>query len=306
MGRCVLFAAALAAAMTFAGSAYAGTFPGRDGRIAFTAQAGPRTQVFTMNANGGNVRQLSNEAAGAADPDWSSGGNQLVYARSDGMATLMGSAGNLVATVSTQEPISDAAISPDGKRLVFTVNGDGLYDGPSIYVANTDGSGLQRLAPGSNPQWSPDGNWIAYVSIPADTGCSGVRLMQPDGSTNHPVQQGKPDAKGVCHDGAEAPSFSPDSKRVLYVATGIKTPHQQDGSDLYTVSIHGGAHRRLTRDGLDEASPAFSPDGKSVVFEATGGRGRQDGTFAISASGKHRHRIGPPHAGLSWQPLPAG
>ena|SRR5205085_11152103 len=118
MGRCVLFAAALAAAMTFAGSAYAGTFPGRDGRIAFTAQAGPRTQVFTMNANGGNVRQLSNEAAGAADPDWSSGGNQLVYARSDGMATLMGSAGNLVATVSTQEPISDAAISPDGKRLV--------------------------------------------------------------------------------------------------------------------------------------------------------------------------------------------
>src|SRR4051794_12934095 len=115
--------------------------------------------------------------------------------------------------------------------------------------------GLQRLAPGSKPQWSPDGNWIAYVSIPADTGCSGVRLMQPGGSTNHPVQQGEPDAKGVCHDGAEAPSFSPDSKRVLYVATGIKTPHQQDGSDLYTVSIHGGAHRRLTRDGLDRGQP---------------------------------------------------
>src|SRR4051794_14116366 len=250
-------------------------------------------------------RARGGEAAGAADPDWSSGGNQLVYARSDGLATLMGSAGNLVATVTTQEPISDPAISADGKRLVFTVNGDGLYDGPSIYVTNTDGGGLQRLAPGSNPQWSPDGNWIAYVSIPADTGCSGVRLMQPDGSTNHPVQQGKPDAKGVCHDGAEAPSFSPDSKRVLYVATGIKTPHQQDGSDLYTVSIRGGAHRRLTRDGLDEAGPAFSPDGKSVVFEATGGRGRPKRTLPISAPRQHPHPVGarPPERHLHDQRL---
>jgi Tol biopolymer transport system component len=298
--------AALIAAFACAGSAYAGTFPGRNGRIAFTANVGSRSQVFTMRANGGGVRQLTNEAAGAADPDWLPGGRELLYARSDGLAPLVGAGGNLVSMVSTQEPISDPATSPDGKRIVFTVNGDGLFDGPSIYEVNADGTQLQRMTSGSNPQWSPDGHWIAYVSVPADTGCSGVRLMEPDGSGDHPLAQGQPDANRVCHDGAEAPTFSPDSRRVLYVANGIKTQHKQNGSDLYTASIHGGAHKRLTRDDLDEASPAFSPDGKSVVFEATGGRGRQNGTFVISASGKHRHRIAPPHAGLSWQPLRAG
>lgn len=305
MGRGVPIAVAFLAALTVAGAAHAATFPGRNGRIAFTAQVGSQSQVFTMRTNGTGVRQLSHEAAGAADPDWLPGGSQLVYARSDGLATLMGAGGNLVGTITTEEPISDPAMSQDGKRLVFTVNGDGLFDGPSIYTANADGTGLQRLASGSNPQWSPDGHWIAYVSVPADTGCSGVRLMEPDGSNNHGVAQGLP-VNGVCRDGAEAPSFSPNSRRVLYVANGIKTPHKQNGSDLYTVSIHGGAHRRLTRDDLTEASPVFAPNGKSVLFSATGGRGRQNGTFVISASGKHRHRIGPPRVGLSWQPLPAG
>lgn len=306
MGRRAPLIAAFVASLALAGSAHAGTFPGRNGRIAFTANVAGRSQVFTMKSNGHDVRQLSNEAAGAADPDWAPGGAELLYARSDGLASLIGATGALRATVMTQEPISDPAISPDTKRLVFTVNGDGLTDGPSIYVANTDGTGLQRLAPGSNPQWSPDGAWIAYVSVPADTGCSGVRLMAPDGTDDHPVAQGLPDANGACRDGATQPSFSPDSRRVLYVATDIKTPHKQNGTDLYTVSIHGGAHKRLTKDDLTEAFPAFSPNGKSVVFAASGGRGRQNGTFTISAAGKHRHRIGPPRVGLSWQPLTAG
>jgi Tol biopolymer transport system component len=100
------------------------------------------------------------------------------------------------------------------------------------------------------------------------------------------------------------PSFSPDSRRVIYVATGIHTPHRTDGTDIYTVSIHGGAHRRLTHDDLNESSPVYSPDGKRVAYERTGGHGRQNGVFTISAAGEHRHRIAPPHAGLSWQPLP--
>ena len=306
MGKCVLLMAAFMAALALAGTADAGTFPGRNGRIAFTANVGPRSEVFTMRANGHDRRQLTNEAAGAADPNWTADGKQLVYARSDGLASLIGAGGGPPAIVTAQEPISDPSISPDGKRLAFTVNGDGLFDGPSIYVMNLDGSGLQRLASGSGPQWSPDGNWIAYVSVPADTGCSDVRLMQPDGSTNHPVAEGQPDAAGICHGGGDVPSFSPDSKRVLFVAHGIKTPHSQNGTDLYTVSIHGGTRKRLTRDDLVEGSPVFSPSGKLIVFAATGGRGRQNGTFIISAAGKHRRRIAPPLAGLSWQPLPAG
>ena len=206
-------------------------------------------------------------------------------------------------------------VSPDGKRVVYIVNEAVMTADKSefvsqIWLANIDTKQNTQLTFGekssTNPKWSPDGNWIAYVSIPADTGCSGVRLMQPDGSVDHPVAEPRTGPNGTCHDAAIAPSFSPNSKRVLYVATGIRTPHKTNGTDLYTVSIHGGAHRRLTRDDRVEASPVFSPDGKRVAYEATGGRGRHNGVFTISASGGHRHRISPPHGGLSWQPRPAG
>ncbi|HEY7633469.1 MAG TPA: hypothetical protein VH817_22395 [Thermoleophilaceae bacterium] len=298
--------AAAMAALSFATAAQAGTFPGRNGRIAYSAQVAGRSQVFTMRADGGGVRQITHELAGAAYPDWSSTGHELIYSRSDGLAPLVGATGALRTNVVTQEPIADPALSPDGKRLVFTVMGDGLFDGPSIYVTSRDGAFLQRLTSGSNPQWSPNGRWIAYVSVPADSGCSGIRLMQPDGSDDHPVAEAIPGPNHSCHDGAEAPSFSPDSRRVLYVADDIRTPHKKNGSDLYTVSIHGGAHKRLTNDDRVESGPVFSPDGKRVAYEATGGHGRQNGTFTISASGGHRHRIGPPRAALSWQPLPGG
>jgi Tol biopolymer transport system component len=306
MGRWFVFATATAVSLVLAAVAQASTFPGRNGRIAFTATVGPRSQVFTMRPDGRRRTQVSHEAAGAADPDWSPDGRQLVYARSDGLVTFIGATGALRSTFTTDEPVSDPSLSPDGKRIVFMVSDDGVIDGPSIYVVNLDGSGLQRLTSGSRPQWSPNGHWLAYVSVPADTGCSGVRLMQPDGSVDHPVAEGRPDSKGVCHDGARDPSFSPDSRRVLYVATGIHTPHKADGTDLYTVSIHGGTRRRLTNDDIAETGPVFSPDGKRVAYEATGGRGGQNGVFTISAAGAHRHRISPPHAGLSWQPLPGG
>jgi len=198
MGRCIVFAIASAVALVFAATAQAGTFRGHNGRIAFMANG----QVFSMRTDGSARRQLTHDGAGAADPDWSATGGLLVYARSDGLVSFVSSTGTLRATMSTQEPISDPAFSPDGRRLVFTVNGDGLFDGPSIYVANVDGTQLQRLGPGSSPQWSPDGNWIAYVSIPADTGCSGVRLMQPDGSVDHPVAEPRTGPNGTCHDAA--------------------------------------------------------------------------------------------------------
>jgi Tol biopolymer transport system component len=307
MGRCLVFAIATAVALVFAAAtARAGTFPGRDGRIAFTANVGARSQVFIMRADGRRRTQISHEAAGAADPDWAPGGSQLVYARSDGLASFVSATGVLRSTFTTQEPIAHPALSPDGKRIVFMVTQDGLFDGPSIYVVNLDGTGLQRLTSGSSPQWSPNGHWLAYVSVPADSGCSGVRLMQPDGSDDHPVAEGLPDASGACRNSAKMPSFSADSRRVIYVATGIHTPHRTDGTDIYAVSIHGGAHRRLTHDDLNESSPVYSPDGKRVAYERTGGHGRQNGVFTISAAGEHRHRIAPPHAGLSWQPLPGG
>ncbi len=76
---------------------------------------------------------------------------------------------------------SDAAWSPDGRRIAFTSDRDGNAE---IYVMNADGSGQTRLTDNSAwddaPQWSPDGKRIAFESD--RDGDDEIYVMNADGS----------------------------------------------------------------------------------------------------------------------------
>ncbi len=75
--------------------------------------------------------------------------------------------------------------SRDGRRLAFVENPFRLLEQRRIAVMNADGSGRQTLTEGpgkqTNPTWSPDGGWIAYLSAPAGEGIWQVWAMRPDG-----------------------------------------------------------------------------------------------------------------------------
>ncbi|HRV91434.1 MAG TPA: FHA domain-containing protein [Anaerolineae bacterium] len=73
------------------------------------------------------------------------------------------------------------ALSPDGEKVVFMSQREENWD---IYVADADGSNLQRLtddaAQDGIPTWSPDGNAIAFVSDRG--GIWAIWVMTPDGN----------------------------------------------------------------------------------------------------------------------------
>ena len=84
-----------------------------------------------------------------------------------------------------------AAWSPDGRRLAYGHYGRGA----GLYVSRSDGSPTQLIADGDDPAWSPDNEWIAFVSIrppgryPAN---SGIWLVRGDGSQQHTVTRPAP------------------------------------------------------------------------------------------------------------------
>ena len=64
-------------------------------------------------------------------------------------------------------------VSPDGKKLVYTVNEAVMTADKSefvtqIWLATTDTKRQTQLTFGekssTNPKWSPDGNWLAFLS----------------------------------------------------------------------------------------------------------------------------------------------
>src|SRR5215204_5575450 len=69
--------------------------------------------------------------------------------------------------------VGSPRVSPDGKRLIYTVSNAVMTADCSefvsqVWMANVDSKQNLQLTFGekssSNPKWSPDGNWIAFLS----------------------------------------------------------------------------------------------------------------------------------------------
>jgi Tol biopolymer transport system component len=128
----------------------------RDGRaIAFvsTGRLGDDTRnIFIMNADGSNIRALTEGVRGPFD--------------------------------------SEPSFSPRGDKILFT-RGPAISVKERVMVMNSDGSNQTRLALGTfspgtfqdftNPVFSPDGTKIAFAADNALNVDSRIRLMEPDG-----------------------------------------------------------------------------------------------------------------------------
>lgn len=112
--------------------------------------------------------------------------------------------------------IGSSCVSPDGKRIAYTVSYYSVKENKShlvIYVMNADGSGNQLLtttaASEGEPAWIKNGSKLAFLAPDAD-GNSQIWEMNPDGSERVQLSSF---AGGV--DGFK---FSPDESKVLFIS----------------------------------------------------------------------------------------
>ena len=142
-----------------------------------------------------------------------------------------------------------AALSPDGKTLLFSEAGEGGGAGYSVYIRKTDASPAVRLGEGNAQDLSPDGEWVLAIVHSA----SDPQLVA------YPTGAGEPKIFSKENLSVYGASFLPSGKTL--VLTASEPGH---GPRLYLRDFEGGKPRALTPEGYT-GDGIVAPDGKWVV-----------------------------------------
>lgn len=228
--------------------------------IAFLAQSGGYWQVWVMRPDGSAQRQVTYSDYEKSRVAWFPDGHRLLVTSIEGgLFEVEAESGREKVVALALESVHDAAVSPDGAWLAVAASAAGGRDNHDIWLTRPDGTGQRRLVSMPSlqhePRWSPDGQWVYFLSGEGEQDHDIWRARVSDGST----QQVTVDARYHFElDVAAAGSIAFSSNR-----TG--------DYELYSLEPAGDKTTRWTDSpGLD-GHPSWSPDGRSLVFHSTRG-----------------------------------
>ncbi|MDH4018716.1 MAG: Tol-Pal system beta propeller repeat protein TolB, partial [Xanthomonadales bacterium] len=163
-------------------------------------------------------------------------------------------------------------------RIAYiSATGIGNDQNYQLFVADADGFNPQAVVgspePLLSPNWSPDGQRLAYVSF--EKGNSAIYVQSVATGQRELVSSGK----GI----NGAPAFSPDGRYMAMTLSASGNP------EIYIRDLTTGQKTQLTTHWAIDTEPVWSPDSQWVYF--TSDRGGKPQIYRVPVTGGNPSRI---------------
>jgi dipeptidyl aminopeptidase/acylaminoacyl peptidase len=244
------------------------------------------SDVWIIDADGGNDRRLTDGPGADFRPRWSPDGTHIAFVsdRAGRNAIFLADVATGEARQLTNEPtpVRELEWSPDGKRIAFTRIDEPTPDEEQrakekddarvigagtkhvrLYVVDLGSGEVRRLTNGpARP--------AALVAAPRGD-------VRDDLAFDDFERRNAPGVSGFLADEAQSSessvftfSWSPDGAEIAYASGPSPGLDGLYRTDIYAVSMTGTVRPIVVRPGIDHG-PAWSPDGKSIAFASGGG-----------------------------------
>jgi TolB protein len=231
-------------------------------QIAFTSRVGRFKELFVMDMDGSNVRQLTNDKSLALSPSWSRDANSLFYTsyrkRVPDLFTIALGSRRISQLTSGPEMELGPRFSHDGSKMIASVSQGQDSD---IVLLNSQGRIVRKLTSSNgaidvSPDWSADDSSVVFCSNRA--GGPQIYVMDASGSNAHRISF-------VSSNYCTSPRWSPKGDKIAFVCRA------DSGFQIFVVDPSGSNALQLTSLG-DNEDPDWSPNGRYLVFSTTFGK----------------------------------
>jgi len=210
-------------------------------------------QMFVMNADGSNQKNLSNNIVRCAPPVLSHSGKKVAFTTYDknfyyNLYIINTDGQHQVLLASGKEFCGTPVWSPDDNNIAFVKNNQSSGGNNEIYTIRVDGSNEIKLTNQDNnfsPQFSPDNRSIIYTS--SNNNGTGIYKMNRDGSNKQLLT---PPDKSFGD-----PVVSPDGKLIAI------TSYDAKGSQIFVMHNDGSNLKQLTFTASPRSFPGWPVDG---------------------------------------------
>ena len=234
-------------------------------QVAYVSRESGDKEINVIDKDGEQLSRLTNNPGLDDSPRWSPAEAKLAYVselQDEGQETseiyfvnMEDREPNQVTFGELLEELGDW--SSDGEWIVYFVQDPEGERG--LWLRNPEGVNLLRITEGedSQPSWSPDGKYIAFVRQQEDAQAIYLAMRGKGGSWEEGIEESR-----LTHGGGDdySPVWHPNSKTLAFVST-------RDGNEeIYTMQADGADQKRLTSNKSADFSPVWSPSGKRLAF----------------------------------------